>query len=126
MFKDLLFEKEELKPYKKEWSFKPEWMLTGLNTDSCIQWLITKPEFSIGKGEENDGVLRMSRMTDECRVIVRCCETGCYVEAADSTSAVKLNGTSIADGEQIKVKNGDVLQIAASYLLVEKINAGEP
>ena len=61
MLKNLLFEKEEKPHYRKEWQFCPEWMLTGLNTPVCVQWLIDKPLFTVGKDDDNDGVLSRNR-----------------------------------------------------------------
>ena len=121
MLKDLLFEKEEKPHYKKKWQFRPEWMLTGLNTPVCVQWLIDKPEYTVGKDRENDGVLNNSRSVCDRHMLLRCTEEGCFAEHNGSDGEISVNGKPVGNEETVQVKNGDVLRLGNVCFVLEKI-----
>ena len=125
MLKELFYSAEEPRPYKKEWTFKPEWMLTGLNTPVCVQLLVDKPEYTVGKNDENDGSLWFNKLVSGKHAVLRCGENGLTVEDLQSTNGTLINGSYIRPHEPMKLKDGDRLQIATSYFLVEKVRAEE-
>ena len=121
MLKELLFEKEEIPHYKKEWRFRPEWTLTGLNTPVCVQWLIDKSVYTVGKEKDNDGILNNNRTVSDRHMLVRSTEEGCFVEDNGSNGDIYVNAQPIGNDGPVQVRNGDVLRLGNVYFVLEKI-----
>ncbi len=102
-------------------AFYPQLFLSGVNTPVCVQLLIDKPTFVLGKSESCDGVLAFNDeiSREHCRIAWH---DGDYTIAdLNSTNSTCLNGSVLIPGQEYPLHPGDRLQLSASTFLVEQI-----
>ena len=102
-------------------AFVPCLFISGVNTPVCVQLLINKPEFTLGKSENCDGILvfndEISR--EHCKIIWR---NGSYfVIDLNSTNSTCLNGMELSPGQEYPIRPGDQLRLSASIFQIEQI-----
>ena len=101
--------------------FTPEWFISGVNTPVCVQLLINKPIFLLGKSDLCDGVLAFNDeiSREHCRITWH---EGTYtIEDLNSTNGTLLNGEMLMPGQEYTLHAGDSLRLSASTFLIEEI-----
>lgn len=102
-------------------SFYPQLFLSGMNTPVCVQLLIDKPVFVLGKSDSCDGVLSFNDeiSREHCRISWR--DGGYTIADLNSTNSTCLNGSVLIPNQEYPLRPGDRLQLSASTFLVEQI-----
>ena len=101
--------------------FVPRLFISGVNTPVCVQLLIDKPSFTLGKGDGCDGVLAFNDeiSREHCRILWR---DGQYtIVDLRSTNSTCLNGQELAPDVEYPLNPGDQLKLSASTFQVEQI-----
>lgn len=97
-------------------------LISGINTITCAAYLVTKPEFIMGKGEDCDAVLSFS---DEIsREHAKICWDGKEYSLSDmgSTNGTFLNGKTLLPGETYTLRSGDRIGISTYLFSVEVLD----
>ena len=101
--------------------FCPVIFISGVNTPVCVQLLIDKPEFVMGKSDACDGVLSFNDeiSREHCRIVWR---DGQYaIVDLNSTNGTCLNDEVLVPGREYRISPGDRLRLSTSTFLVEQI-----
>lgn len=101
--------------------FAPVLFLYGVNTPVCVQLLINKPVFSIGKSDSCDGVLAFNPeiSKEHCRIIYRNGEY--FVVDLNSTNRTYLNDEVLDRGTEYLLHVRDRLRLSTLTFSVEPI-----
>jgi len=104
---------------KKE--FTIDHFISGINTPVCVQLLINKPEFVLGKSDACDGMLSFSDeiSREHCKIIWR--EGQYYIMDLNSTNGTCLNDMLLSPNQEYPLNTGDRLRLSASTFQVEQI-----
>lgn len=102
-------------------AFKPSLFISGINTPVCVQLLINKPDFTLGKSENCDGILVFSDeiSREHCKIIWR--NGAYYAMDLNSTNSTCINGEELVPGREYPIQPGDQLRLSASIFLIEQI-----
>ena len=117
-------EKAESKPSKTDviqMAFRCDRFISGVNTPVCVQLLINKPGFVLGKSDACDGVLSFSDeiSREHCKIIWR--EGQYYIMDLNSTNGTCLNDMLLSPNQEYPLNTGDRLRLSASTFQVEQI-----
>lgn len=95
--------------------------ISGVNTPICVQLLINKPEFVLGKSDACDGVLSFNDeiSREHCKIIWR--EGQYYIMDLNSTNGTCLNDMLLSPNQEYPLNTGDRLRLSASTFQVEQI-----
>lgn len=95
--------------------------LSGVNTPVCVQLLINKPIFVIGKLDTCDGVLAFNDeiSREHCKITWHDGQT-CICDL-NSTNGTALNGEMLAAGHEYPIGPKDMIRLASSTFEVEQI-----
>lgn len=105
----------------REKGFITDLFISGINTPACVQLLIIKPEFKLGKSDACDGVLAFSDeiSREHCKILWR--EGQYYVIDLNSTNGTFLNDDMLAPNHEYPIKPGDRLKLSSVSFTVEQI-----
>ena len=101
--------------------FKPAIFISGVNTPVCVQLLINKPEFILGKSDNCDGVLSFNDEIshEHCKIIWK--DGQYYLIDLHSTNGTCLNDAVLTPGQEYPLHAGDRLRLSASTFVIEQI-----
>ena len=101
--------------------FTPSIFISGVNTPVCVQLLVNKPDFVLGKSESCDGILSYSDeiSREHCRILWR--DGNYYLMDLNSTNSTWLNEEMLTPGQEYPLHAGDRLRLCASTFVVERI-----
>lgn len=88
--------------------------LVALNAPSRVEIRITKPDFTIGKKETNDGVISFNKMVSRFHCKVTNNGQKYMISDLQSANGTFVNGVRLQPNIPSPVKNGDVIRLANS------------
>ena len=88
--------------------------LVALNASTRVEIQITKPEFTIGKKETNDGVINFNKMVSRFHCKVSNNGQQFMISDLQSANGTFVNGVRLQPNNPSPVKNGDVVRLANS------------
>lgn len=88
--------------------------LVALNAPSRLELRINKPEFTIGKKETNDGIVRFNAMISRVHCKISCSNGQYFISDQLSANGTFLNGVRLQPKVPTSLKNGDVVRLANS------------
>lgn len=88
--------------------------LVALNAPSRVEIRITKPDFTIGKKETNDGVISFNKMVSRFHCKVTNNGQQYMISDLQSANGTFVNGVRLQPNIPSPVKNGDVIRLANS------------
>lgn len=88
--------------------------LIALNAPSRVEIRITKPDFTIGKKETNDGVIGFNKMVSRFHCKVTNNGHQYMISDLQSANGTFVNGVRLQPNIPAPVKNGDVVRLANS------------
>lgn len=102
--------------------FTPDMLLCGVNTPVCATFLIDKPEFTLGKAEECDGMITFSNEISRNHARIAWRDGQYYLTDLDSTNKTFLNGRVLVPHEENLLSPGDRVTLSTWIFQLEKIN----
>ena len=101
--------------------FRPSIFVSGVNTPVCVQLLVNKPEFTLGKSDSCDGVLSFNDeiSREHCKIIWK--DGKYYLIDLNSTNSTCLNDAVLTPGQEYPMQAGDRLRLSASTFVIEQI-----
>ena len=101
--------------------FNTQLFISGVNTPVCVQMLINKIGFVMGKADVCDGILDFNEeiSREHCKIIWR--DGIYYIVDLNSTNGTYLNGEALAANREYPIHPGDRLRLSASTFKVEQI-----
>lgn len=102
-------------------SFYPTLLICGVNTPECVQLLVNKPEFVLGKSEECDGILSFNDEISRRHCVVSYKDGEYSIMDCESTNGTFLNGSQLDKGITYPLAEGDRLRLSTSTFIVEKL-----
>lgn len=104
---------------------RPTLYISGINTPVCVQLLVDKSEYIIGKGLGCDGVLNLNSeiSKEHCRLLWR---DGQYtVRDLGSLNGTCLNEHRLSADDEEPVFPGDALRLSSFIFEIKQIDSGE-
>lgn len=89
-----------------------------VSMETGVELLITKPEFSIGKLDTNDGVVTFNKLISRNHCKVFCRGQQYAVMDLNSANGTYINGARLVPDQPKPLKHGDVLRLANSNFQV--------
>ena len=105
-----------------QYPFIPTLLICGVNTPVCVQLLVNKPEFMLGKSDECDGVLSFNEEISREHCLILYKDGEYYIRDDKSTNGTYLNGALLEKGVAYPLVEGDRLRLSASSFTVEKLH----
>lgn len=106
--------------------FVPELIICGLNTPVCVQLLVNKPEFTLGKGADCDGRLAFNDEISRLHCRIRWNDGRYELEDCGSTNFTYLNGGTLDQGVRYLIQEGDEIRLSTSTFRIERIHTVPP
>ena len=107
---------------EKQPTFFVDMLLYGINTPSCLSFVIDKPDFVLGKSSECDGSITFSNeiSRNHAKIVWH---DGCYyLVDLDSTNKTFVNGQIAIPHVENQIAPGDRITLSSIMFQIEKIN----
>ena len=102
--------------------FMPSLYICGLNTPSCVQFLINRERFTIGSGTENDGVVDFAAMAlSPAHCIIEYADEGYSVSDCGSVNGTFVNNRRLLPEMKTPLRDGDQLRLGMAVFSVDEI-----
>lgn len=101
--------------------FSINMLISGINTPDCATFIITKPEFILGKADSCDAVLPFSEEISREHAKISRTPDGYTLTDLNSTNGTFLNGMMLRPGEPQPLVPGDRIGISTFLFSVESI-----
>lgn len=113
-------------PYEQmvqlEKKFVPSLYICGLNTPSCLQFLVNRERFTIGSGAENNGVVDSAAMgLSPAHCVIETAEDGYTVSDCGSVNGTFVNNRRLLPEMKTPIRNGDQLRLGMAVFSVDEI-----
>ena len=96
-------------------------LVSGINTPTCATYLVTKPEFVLGKAESCDAVMPFSEEISREHAKILWNSDGYSIVDMNSTNGTFLNGMMLRPNEPQRLKSGDRIGISTFLFSIESI-----
>ena len=101
--------------------FSVNMLICGVNTRPCAAYLVTKPDFVLGKSSGCDGVLDFSDEVSREHARISWADGQYTITDLNSRNGTFLNGRKLAGGEAYPLHAGDRIGISAFLFSVETV-----
>jgi len=107
--------------YREMCAFLKDRFISGINTPVCVQLLIDKAEYVIGKSDSSDGILSFNDeiSREHCKIVWH--DAKYFIVDLNSTNGTYLNDEMLVPNQEYAIQPGDHLRLSASTFLVEQI-----
>lgn len=119
-------EQQAAAPQVPRRSFVPSLIICGLNTPVCVQLLVNKQDFTLGKGAQCDGVLAFNDEISRQHCCIHWRNGDYEIEDCGSMNFTYLNGERLEKGSRYRLMEGDQLRLSTSTFLIERIHTIPP
>ena len=103
-------------------TFSPDIILYGVNTPVCAAYLINKPEFILGKGENCDGIISFSPEISHNHAQITWENGTYYITDLKSTNRTFLNGKALPPEQKRVFRSGDRITLSTFIFQAQRIN----
>ncbi len=101
--------------------FSVSMLISGINTPTCATYIVTKPEFVLGKSDSCDAALSFSEEISREHAKISWSPDGYTLTDMNSTNGTFLNGVMLRPGEPQALVPGDRIGISTFLFSVEAI-----
>lgn len=96
-------------------------LISGINTPTCATYLVTKPEFVLGKADSCDAVVSFSEEISREHAKITWSSDGYAITDLNSTNGTFLNGRMLRANEPQALASGDRIGLSTFLFSVEII-----
>lgn len=105
-----------------EKKFVPSLYICGLNTPSCIQFLINLEVFTVGSGKDNNGIVAAEAMgLSPAHCVIEYAEEGYTITDKNSLNGTFVNNRRLLPETKYPIRNGDQLRLGMALFSVDEI-----